>query len=113
MTEKEIQRLKDTLPKGIDGWKNATKEQKQLDRELACREMINSCLIYGSFNYDFYNEETKEFKEYSLSYVKDLGKRKVLKLIKEQKESFKKATVHHDVYTDFEGCTYNSCDWGD
>lgn len=49
MTSEQIKKLKKTLPPlthvKYDLW---TVEQKQLDKELSCREMINSCLIYGT-----------------------------------------------------------------
>lgn len=107
MTGKEIEKLKNSLPK----WENGkppvlTAEQKQIDRELWCREMINSILIYhGKAN--IINDE------YLKKYIEELGIETVEKLVKEQVEDFEKATVLHDVSRDYEGVSYNSIIWAD
>ncbi len=65
MTDKQIERLRNEVPRFIDGIPcKLTKEQEQLHRELDCRDMINSCLCYG---YDFLNSS------YSKSYIEELG----------------------------------------
>lgn len=61
MTDKQIEVAKRTLPNWTEiPYKEWTAEQKNLDNELSCREMINSCLIYGQMN-DFYRESTGEW----------------------------------------------------
>lgn len=106
MTGKQIRAAKNTLPsfRKYDSWSTA---QKKLDRELMCREMINSILIYGGKPRSEYN------RRYMDSYRKELGEKRVEELIREQEEDFAKAKVVHGVYTDHEGCTYNSCKWAD
>lgn len=95
-------------------YKNAlTPEQERQHKELSCREMINSCLIYGEARYGFYDPKTQQFGQYAEGYVKSLGEETVVRLYHEQAEDFSKAVVRHGVYTDHEGCTYNSCIWGD
>ena len=48
MTDKQIERLRNEVPRFIDGIPcKLTKEQEQLHRELDCRDMINSCLCYA------------------------------------------------------------------
>lgn len=125
MTDKQIQKAKDELNFKYYGgdvripqnekrpW---TKDDKILMEELSCREMINSMLIYGSS----VDEGGWSFNKYLATYYKGdawrkplLTKERVLELIAEQKKSFEKATVLRNVYEDSEGCTYNSCDWGD
>lgn len=113
MTEKQITALKNTLPP----CSKQTDEQKHLAKELRCRTMINSIMIYGNINSP-YNEKTGEFDYYLRDYVNGseffhLGKERVLELVREQQEDFKHAKVRRSVYTDGEGCTYNSCDWAD
>lgn len=108
MTGKQIEAAKKSLPRFND---RTTKNIRTAD-ELSCREMINSCLIYGDPT-AFYDESTGEFQEYAQSYVKDLGAKTVKRLWDEQLADFAKATVVFGVYTDCEGCCYNSCIWAD
>lgn len=108
MTGKQIEAAKKLLPHFYD----RTAQDKLLDDELSCREMINSCLIYGNPT-GFYDESTNEFKEYARRYVKDLGAETVKRLWDEQLADFAKATVIFGTYTDSEGCCYNSCIWAD
>ena len=74
-------------------------KDKKTFKELSCRNMINSCLIYG-----------ERFLEsiYKNDYIKELWETRVKELYDEQLDDFKKATVYHNVYEDWEGCTYNS-----
>lgn len=100
MTSKQIRELKKTLPPitrvSYDSW---TEEEKQLYKEISCREMINSCLSYGT---DFLNSR------YSEDYIKELGKDRVKELYNEQLEHFNNCVLIYDVYEDSEGVTYNS-----
>ncbi|MCD7794703.1 MAG: hypothetical protein LUC96_10365 [Alistipes sp.] len=110
MTEKQIEAAIKALPRLLEPRTPA--QSRQLE-ELSCREMINSCLIYHSARYDFYDPKTKEFGRYAKDYVESLGEETVVRLYNEQAEDFSKAIVRHGVYTDSEGCTYNSCTWAD
>ena len=109
MTQKEIDAVRATLP-GI--MMPCTPEQRRLGDELDCRDMINSCLIYGQ-GYDFYDTRTGNFGRYAVRYIKYLGVETVERLWNEQCADFAKAIVNKSVYTDSEGCTYNSCIWAD
>lgn len=110
MTDKQIRDAKNKLPQ----WKNMTDEQKQEYAELSCRDMINSILIYG-------NKPVKDdgsLNQYLSMYYKKgestmhyIGEKRVRELIEEQQRDFAKATVTVGVYTDHEGCIYNSCSW--
>lgn len=108
MTGKQIEAAKQSLP----CFNNRTAQDKRIDDELSCREMINSCLIYGNPT-AFYNESTGEFREYAQRYVNVLGEETVKRLWNEQLADFAKATVVFGVYTDSEGCCYNNCIWAD
>ncbi len=105
MTRKQIEKIKKEIPEFDNGIPcQLTLEQKQLHRELDCREMINSCLCYG---YDFIESH------YSKAYIKDLGIDRVKQLYNEQKADFDKAVVLHNVGEDGEGNSYNSIKWED
>lgn len=94
-------------------FEDKTPRQRRQDEELSCREMINSCLIYHSARYDFYDPKTKQFGRYAKDYVESLGEETVVRLYNEQAEDFSKAIVRHNVYTDSEDVSYNSCVWAD
>lgn len=107
MTDRQIQAIRNNLPK----WSNGkppilTDEQKQLDKELNCREMINSILCYDG-PYNIINNL------YLKKYINELGLNSVQKLCDEQIKDFEKAIVKHNVYTDSEGCSYNAIIWAD
>ena len=105
MTDKEIKKIRDEIPQFENGVPcKLTLEQKQLHRELDCRDMINSCLCYGQ---NFIESR------YSNPYIKELGKERVLELYNEQKADFDKAKVLYNVGKDSEGTTYNSVRWAD
>lgn len=103
MTRKEIKKARKENPRFINGFQ-LTKEQEKLHKELDCREMINSCLCYGT---DFLNSRYKD------RYIAELGIERVNQLYNEQKTDFEKATVLHDVFEDSEGVSYNSIKWND
>ena len=126
MTDKQIQAAKDRLNEKYYGdephlpcnlkqrW---NKKDKQLDKELSCREMINSCLIYGSDPFRkiekwWYGHDYCE-RSYMSDYEDELGKERVRQLYEEQKYDISQATIHHGVHTDSEGLTYNSITWAD
>lgn len=107
MTEKEMEKLKATLPK----WENGkspvlTEEQKQLDKELWCIRMINSILIYDGKNNIMENH-------YLQKYIDELGRKTVEKLVENQIKDFEKATVLRNVSVDCDGISYNSIIWAD
>ncbi len=91
MTDKQIRAAKDSLPRLRD----MNEEQERVYAELSCREMINSIMIYGNINSP-YNEKTGELDYYLRDYAKDsgfydIGKERVLDLIREQQADFAKA----------------------
>ena len=107
MTDKQIKEMEKTLPR----WKNGvppvlTPQQKILQESLSCRDMINSILCYHGTNNIMDNPYLKK-------YMESLGTILVSLLVEEQIQDFSKATVLQNVYTDSEGCSYNSIIWGD
>lgn len=115
MTGREIEGVRRTLPSRIEiPWKQWTPEQQRLDKEISCREMINSCLAYGGID-GFWEEcewRTGD-KSYAAPHIRALGIDRVRELVSEQTRDFEHATILRDVYTDSEGVTYNSIIWGD
>ena len=110
MTGKQIEKAQKALPGFM---KPMTQQQHRQYDELSCRNMINSCLIYGSARHSFYDPKTGQFGEYAKAYIKKLDEETVIRLYNEQAADFSKAIVKYGVYTDIEGCTYNSCIWKD
>ena len=115
MTRKEIEQAKKTLPPY--GERNAA--QKQLEKELRCREMINSIMVYHGINAPF-DEKKGIFNKYLQSYAENardefyfLGAKRTIELVRKQQEDFAKAVVISDSFTDSEGCSYNTCIWAD
>ena len=111
MTGREIEAARKQLPPRTQvPWKDWTEEQKQADRELNCREMINSILIYhGKYSIQ---EDNFYDNKYLTDYVSQLGKETVARLCKEQLEDFSKAVVRY-AGRDGEGVSYNSITWVD
>lgn len=117
MTDKQIRAAKDAIPHGFKDYQSSTKQQKREYADLACRELINSIMIYGNINSP-YNEKEDELDRYLEERWQKHGmfyvpRKRIIELVKEQQADFAKAEVRHGVYTDHEGCTYNICVWAD
>lgn len=117
MTDRQIKEAMKTIPHWSK-YDSMTKEQQRIHNELSCREMINSIMIYGSINSP-YNQKDDILHDYlqercehenSMFFV---PRTRIIELVKEQQNDIRKAVVTPCVYTDSEGCTYNSCKWGD
>jgi len=121
MTDREIQIEEDLLNNKYYGDKCRVKENELMPwspedekrmEELRCREMVHSCLIYGT---DPYKEGTHWVmgvghvkQTWMTPYEERLGKQRVKEIVDEEKEEFKHATVLKNVHTDCEGVTYNA-----
>ena len=118
MTRLEIERAGATLPKGWEAWQHATAEQKTLYHELAWREYVNSCLVYGQFG-DVIEDCKLSSKLYrwgtaSTYHIgEEISIPRAIQIALEQKADFAKAKVSYGVYTDCEGLSYNSVKWHD
>ncbi len=107
MTDKQLKKLKGTLPK----WQNGkppvyTYEQKMLREKIFCIDMINSILVYDGSK-DILNNI------YLKDHIDTLGLKTVAELVIEQVEDLSKATILRGVHTDNEGLSYNSIIWAD
>ena len=116
MKPQEIDALKQTLP---TYYKDMTDEQLKLDYELSWRDYCNSCLIYGQ-EYLIVKNGQFVYKPQGwsvYSYLKHNGKiiitdERALEIFYEQQADFKQnCKVYRGVYTDSDGCSYNSVDW--
>lgn len=116
MTIKQIEAARKRLPRLYDvPWKSWTENQRQLYEELSCREMVNSCLCYGGISgfWRKFDGFPEGWHSYADTYIAKLGEDLVREIVAEQERDFAKATVFRNVYTDCEGCTYNSIRWID
>lgn len=100
----------------IDGkYVKPPEEYVNRQKELSCIDMINSILCYNCQGYQD-AESVLEYEErlyynYLESYVKILGRDKVIELIQEQINSID--YVRNNVFRDSEGVPYNSIVWAE
>lgn len=79
------------------------KVSDEINKELSFKGMLISCFTYGGIGRDSYN-----FRTYLAKYQKEMNKAIFDAIYDEMNEHFKKCEVIPCVYTDGEGCTYNS-----
>ena len=115
MTDKEIEQRQDDIYyrvyRGgvrIGRYDRFSRQELQELEEMSCRDMINSCLVYGRRG--FYDDETGTFGRYGEDYVKKLGRELTLQLWEAQKERFSHARTHY-AGTDSEGGGYWGITW--
>ena len=128
-TNKEINTKRDTIftkirqalkDAGDKEWENIIGYKKRLpqdiadeldreENELSCIEMIHSILTYSNNR----NADEVINDKYLEKYIDELGRDKVMELLKNEIEEFNNATINRDVYTDSEGVTYNSVTFKD
>ena len=128
MTRNQIEAAQKTLPNYIGCWHDMTAEQKQLNRELECRDMINTIMTYhcepgrqqqwsselgqtvSTEEYIFNNKYLKKYIEPHTGYYADqeyIGAERVKELISEQWHDFQQCEVG------YAGEGYNFCHWPD
>lgn len=98
----------------IDGkYVKPPEEYVKRQEELSCIDMINSILCYNCQGYQdaesVLEYEERSYYNYLESYVKTLGRDKVIELIQEQINSID--YVRNNVFRDSEGVPYNSIVW--
>lgn len=97
----------------IDGKYIQPPEEYRLRKEeLSCISMIDSILAYGGFGFtaeQVMKNQERAYHNYLDQYVKLLGRTKVVELIQGQIDSI--SSISHGVFTDGEGCTYNSINY--
>lgn len=100
--ERLEQRERELLKISFTNERKLTTEETLELEEIRCISMIHACLIYGT---DFFNG----YKNYAKEHAKTLGEEKVNEIYAKEVEFFNEhATITKDVFTDSEGCSYNS-----
>lgn len=111
MNRKEIEEIKNLMIKNRE-WKNINSSVRKLYEEMSLREMIMCCLTYGEdiFTTKNYNGVSKYYEQpYANEYIDILGYDRVMEIYNEQKTYFEtKCKVIKNVYSDYEGVSYNS-----
>lgn len=119
MTDKQIEKLEAPLRGKM--FKEMTKEEYTLYHELCWRSFVNSCLTYRQ-EYRIVDENGNlavkkttylgGMSVYEL-YIKPIGEERAMELYREQKDTFARAKVIKDIYTDSEGVLYDLVIWED
>lgn len=86
----------------IDNVQRSAEFGSQVYHECSMKGMMISCFTYGEIGLDSYN-----FNRYILPY-KELIPESFNEVYEEQAQYLEKCSVLYGVYTDHEGCTYNS-----
>lgn len=111
MNSKEINEIKNLMFNNKE-WKNINSSARKLYEEMSLREMIMSCLTYDNdiFTTKNINGCSKYYhRPYADEYIDILGYDRVMEIYNDQKEYFDtKCKVERNVYTDYEGVTYNN-----
>jgi len=128
MTNKQIEAARQTLPNYLGCWHDMSDEQKQLDRELSCRGMINTIMTYdckpgqkeqwdskqkkmvSAEEFIFNDKYLKDFIEPDTGYYSEqryIGAERVKEIISEQWHDFQQCKVG------YAGEGYNYCFWPD
>lgn len=117
MTPKEIEAARKPLAR--KPFSEMTDEERRLYHELAWRGYINSCLAYSQLYLVLTKDGhhlSPELYRYGTDKTYSIGEwlseGRAVEIAREQESDFNaRATVHHNTYTDHEGCTYNSVTW--
>lgn len=92
-------------------WAYYDAEMERNEEELRAREMVISCVCYGT-EYNFFDERQGKWGEYGFRYASKLGELRAREIFRDQRDYMRKhATIHCGVHTDYEGCSYNSISW--
>lgn len=118
MTPKQIDAARKPLARKL--FSEMTDEERRLYHELAWRGYINSCLAYGQLHHAITPDNRIDTRVYRYGTDKTysigewISEERAVEIAREQERDFNaKATVHRNVYTDHEGCTYNSVSWAE
>lgn len=109
MNDKQIESTKSELLK--KHFNEMSKDEYALYKEMCMRDMIISIYCYDGLQR---LEECAEgdWDMYLLDYVTFFGDVRAKEILNDQtKYMVEHAKVHRNVYTDCEGCTYNSIEW--
>lgn len=81
-----------------------TPEEKEVHKRISCINMINSIIAYEGLDMDYILSN-----KYMADHLEGLGLLTVMELAQAQIDDV--AYIKHGVYTDSEGCSYNSIVW--
>lgn len=104
MTGQQLELAKEEQRKAGASWEDGA--------ELRCIGMMHSILVYDYFP----EQENFPFpanNRYLQDYIDEIGMERAEQLWQEQVADFRKAKVGRNVWTDSEGCSYNTCRWAD
>lgn len=103
MTDKQLEHLKRASRRyGIHT--DLTDEEKAIHKKTWCIDMINSVIAYDGCKMEYILNN-----KYMQDYINELGVETVKELAQAQIDDV--LYVKHNVYTDSEGCSYNSIVW--
>ena len=119
MTDKQLeaarQEIKARYPDPDEEWSD---EDADTAYELRCRDMINTILVYGGA--DAVKKGSNKYMDSLLPFTRHpsphggvISVSRLDELIAEQLDSFSRAKVVKNSYTDSEGVSYNSIVWED
>ena len=94
-----------------DFYREATDEERCMEEELSMLDMLSSCFAYGGVDSFFHTWSFIDsyYNDYLKDYLKEGGSKKEFdKMIEIQRKHYERCSVIKNVYTDSEGCTYNS-----
>ena len=107
-SEKQRDNFRTSLCKGkpfYEAWQTFTVEEKCLEEQLSALSMLDSCFAYNGIAW-FYD---RYYDQYLEKYLKTGGNKKEFdKMLEVQKKHLARCFVKQNVYTDSEGCSYNS-----
>ena len=115
-SHKQRENFRKGLMKGeclSDVYQKWTVEEKCLDEELSMLDMLDSCFAYDGVSKFYrpkcYGNGKSYYEEYLANYIKKGGSKEEFdKMLEIQKKHLKRCSIKYNVYTDFEGCSYNS-----
>lgn len=85
-------------------FKNSNKDRtSQTNNELYLKGMLISCFAYGELD-----KKSHSYKQYVEKYESILGKKLFNEIYDSMVKYFENFKVETNIYTDEEGCTYNS-----
>ena len=109
MNDTQIEKTKTELLR--KGFKEMSNDEYALYKEMCMRSMIVSIYCYDGVG-RLRECADGHWDSYLLDYVSFFGQARAKEILHDQTVYMvEHATIHRNVYTDSEGCTYNSIDW--
>ena len=112
MTRKKLEELKKRT-QYYGKCEDPTPEQVKTWAQISCIEMVNSILAYSCPPWGpaqkLLKRDLNDSHSYLRDHVNELGEEQVLQIIEEQINDI--SYVRRGVFTDSEGCSYNTIIW--